>query len=60
MWVNFKEGTLNFSKNKAKFSMSLGLNQRYMLKLTPCIMFSGEKGPKVRILNEDELGNLKK
>ena len=59
MWIDFKEGTLNYKKHKSfgsgLFSMSLGLNKKYLQKLTPCVVFSGEGGPKVRILNEQEL-----
>jgi len=54
MWVEFKEGTLNFKKQKGimntTFSMKLGLNKKFMQKLTPCVMFSGEEGPKVKLL----------
>ena len=64
MWIDFKEGTLNFRKHqgltKTTFSMKLGLNRKFLQKLTPCVMFSGEEGPIVRILNEDELMKLSK
>ena len=64
MWIDFKEGTLNFRKHKGlaktTFSMKLGLNRKFLQKLTPCVMFSGEEGPFVRILNEDELMKVSK
>lgn len=59
--LNIQNGDLIFEKKTGKLpfwkrlSMPLGLDPKYVVRLKPCIMFQGEEGAEVTILNETEL-----